>query len=145
MDFDSLPWNSPTISVNKTGLSILELRYAQGWTWRNAKMAVKRIYFVRFAKQTDCSHAMWISSHCCQQASLSLCSCTPQYMHKNSPSDILTQYTAPCSFSRACTDLRMQMLEVVASKKWTVSHVWNQRSVRFILLKPTDYVTHQQF
>jgi hypothetical protein len=39
-----------------------------------------------------------------------LFSFTPQYTHKNSPSEILTQYAAPCLFSRACTDLQMQIL-----------------------------------
>jgi len=55
------------------------------WTWRNANMAVKHFYFVLFAKQTDCSHAMRISSHWYQQGSLSLCCFTPQYTHKNTP------------------------------------------------------------
>ena len=80
------------------------------------------------------SRARWIcsASHHCTHAKTLL---------QNS----FTQRAAPCSFSRACTDLQMYILGLEASKKLTVSHVWNKRSGHFILVKPTGYVMHQQF
>ena len=74
------------LSVNKTGLSIFVLCYAHKWTWKNAKMAARRICYVRFAKQTA---AKRISSHCWQQGSLNLFSFTSLYTRKNSPSELL--------------------------------------------------------